>query len=156
MKTGFDLDGVVVRDFWGLTRNLKIGIFFNYYFLFTRLGRFCYQFRQPDKKVRTWIENRRRRGEKVVIISGTNQEHLLVVQKWLDLRKVLCDELWLKEWGEEIAEFKAKALLRTNCCFYLENDPQVAKKIATILGNRVRIRKWKGLYLLKLKQGQKE
>jgi hypothetical protein len=157
MKTGFDLDGVIIKDRLGLTRYWLTGWFCNCYFFYTRLGKFLYQYRPIDKKTYSWLKNRKNRGEKITIISGTNKDHCRLIHNWLTFYQIPYDFICLKENKDEIAEFKAEILARIDWQFYLEDNYQVAKKIVDILISQynqpARLRKWKKgrriLYLIK-------
>lgn len=157
-KTAFDLDGTIIRDPLGITKNDKIGIFLNNYLLYSRIGKFCYQFFRPNKKVKRWINNRKKKGEEIIIVSGTNKEHLPLVEKWLNLNKIPYDRIFLNEKGVEIAKFKAKILSKLNCDFYVDNDLAIAllmvQEIIKISGRPVKIKmceKRRGIYVIKLK-----
>lgn len=152
MKTGLDLDGVVIRDPLGLTRSRIIGTFLNDYFFSTWLGKTWYRSRQPNDEVIACMKNRKGRGEEVIIISGTFQHHRALLQNWLSLHKALYDGLWLRgRVGESLLEFKVKILKETGCRFYLEDNTALAQKIKTSSGSQVRTRKWKNLVVIKLK-----
>ncbi|HOQ15531.1 MAG TPA: hypothetical protein PLQ27_01760 [Candidatus Paceibacterota bacterium] len=163
MKTGFDLDGVIIKDRLGLTRYWLTGWFCNCYFFYTRLGKFLYQYRPIDKKTYSWLKNRKNRGEKITIISGTNKDHYRLVHSWLNFYRIPYDFIYLKEKENGIAEYKAEILARIDWQFYLEDNYQVAEEIVNILISQynqpARLRKWKRgrqiLYLILIKNNRK-
>lgn len=164
MNTALDFDGVVSGDLFGLTRNRAIGTFLNNYLLSTWLGKFLYQRRRPDEKVKIWIENHKKRQEEIAIVSGTNNEHRPLVEKFLAIHQIPIppERVFLKEREEDIVKFKARvlqALSEKGFGFYLDNDSKMAQKIAQELGKiggkparlkNLQIGK-KKFYLLKLK-----
>jgi hypothetical protein len=163
-KTAFDLDGVIIQDNLGLTRNWLAEIFCNCYFFYTRLGKFLYRFRQQTGRGYHWLSKRKARGEKIIIISATNKGHSPLVLEWLICHKIPYDKIFLKDKEDDIAEFKAKVISTRNCQFHLEDNYKVAKEIVEVLSAQyskpARLRKWKRenetLYLIKInKNGSK-
>ena len=140
--TTFDLDGVVVRDPLKLSQQSLIEIFANRLILPTKIGKFFYLFRQPNKNVFFWIENRKKRGEKIIITSATVETHRELVEKWLKKYQLPYDELLLRKVDEKLIEFKMRLIKETGCRFHLDDNFKVVTGLQKLLRKeRVKYRK---------------
>jgi len=146
-----DLDGVIIEDPLGLTRNPLLGSILNTYFLGTKLGKRWYLKRKVNSRVAKIVQNRKNRGEKVIIISATFEKHRLLVESWLAFHSFPYDLLCLRQEKEELISFKLRALSKFQPSIYLEDNLAIVKKIMTSFPS-ARFKKWgKRIFVVKLK-----
>jgi hypothetical protein len=136
----FDLDGVIIQDPLGVTRSGILGTFLNIWFLKTKFVKQWYLKRAINSKIAKIAQNRKRRGEKIVIISATLEKHRPLVESWLSLHHFPYDLLYLRPEKEELARFKLCVLSKLGPSLYLEDHQGIVKRIKASFSS-VRVKK---------------
>jgi len=121
---GFDLDGVVFRPpvpFYGLIK----GIDFN--FLVSKLKgknafrKFFYDGMKINSQIKELLKNLKKKGYKIVAISGHSAECEADVVNCLNRNKIFFHSLYLCPNGDSHKKFKLEKIKETNCAFYVED-----------------------------------
>lgn len=147
MRTTFDFDGVIAKDF-RLSQSPLIERLVNRYLLATSVGKILYLCRPANQKTLQWIKKRKERGEKIVVVSATRENHRPLVEKLLARYNLHIDQLLLRN-EEAVVDFKIKVLMEYGCRFYVEDNPKIVEDLVTRFG--VKVRKLNGLFVIMIR-----
>jgi len=121
MIIGLDIDGVIAPDPW---LKYKKGSFKKFR-VFGEISRiiyvlFYYLIRSPFPETKKLIRGYKRRGYKIIIISGVWGIGKPMIWLWFKLHRIPFDKLILK-WKGSVWEFKAKAVLLNQCEMFVDD-----------------------------------
>ncbi|MBC7074195.1 hypothetical protein H5T58_02295 [Candidatus Parcubacteria bacterium] len=127
-----DIDGVLSRD-WGLGKYLPFRIIANL-LLFCPFFRYLY-FKRKATVVKSFLERRKERGNKIIIVSAVSNAHMEMVKAWLEKEQIPFDELRLNpHFGFRAPQLKSNVPFSV----HLDDDPKIANYLSNTPGCRVK------------------
>jgi uncharacterized HAD superfamily protein len=132
MIIGFDKDGVIAKAPLGLHNLLKVFQRTWNLFLKTWLGELAYKkLRFANKDVKDLICQLYIKGHKIIIITYITKDNSKKVADWLVKNDIPFDQIITPTEKENPLEFKIRAVLKTNCDFYIEDQKSLVKGISS-------------------------
>ncbi|MCD5396105.1 MAG: hypothetical protein LR000_00245 [Candidatus Pacebacteria bacterium] len=160
MIVGVDIDGVVARDPWSFYRREL----FAQYGVLGKVARIIcifidYILRPPFSETKVLLEKYKKRGGKIIFISGIPKLGKPIIWLWLKVHRIHFDKLVLRG-REDVVRFKARAIIENQCTQFIEDQLKLALLIKYLLQemsytNNVEVEALENncstFYLLKLK-----
>lgn len=121
---GFDLDGVVFKPpipFYGLIKDIDFNFLVSSLRKKDFFKKFFYGGLKVDKRVKELLENLKKKGYKIVAISGHSAECKTELVDCLNKHKIFFHDIYLCPNGDSHKKFKLEKIRETNCVFYVED-----------------------------------
>jgi uncharacterized HAD superfamily protein len=119
---GFDIDGVISNIAWFVPSRI-LQIVFHFIFEVKFFWKLYNQyFRKVNGKIYRVMAEVKKRGHKIIIVSGNPEWRRPEIEEWLERKNVPYDKLFLAPAGTtNVAGWKRDTLEKENCLYFLDD-----------------------------------